>query len=522
VYLLDPTQFSDVLNAAANPAQFLVNSLPVDQDLTSLFAQTAVLASTSQTVNGPVNPVVGVPLQTGLVTVRPGQSITVMFDVTTIIPEGNTVDFFSTLGPASVFFTDQGGNPVTNLLAVGPAFATPATAATLALSPTSASNAAGTKQTLTAAATDSNNAPVVGAIVHFTISGGPNAGPSVPAVTDANGMATLTYTDAAGAGTDTVQAAIGTLESNAVQVSWTNPGPLDHITINPSASIIAPGGTQSYTTQGADVFGHSTGDVTAATVFSISPDGSCNAANCTATSTGPHIVTGTDNGKTAQATLQVGGKLDDTTSVTSNHNASVAGQSVTFTAIVTTSAGTPTGTVTFKDGSATLASGVALSGGVATFSTSSLSIGTHTITAVYSGDSNLNGTGAGSSTAIALTQQVQYGVCLLYDPTRAAHSGATYPLKLTLCDASGNDLSSSSIIVHATSVFMSSTNSGTPEATGNANPDSDFRFDSTLGTSGGYIFNLSTNGLTGGTYGFTFTAGNDPTVHTVQPGFGVK
>ncbi len=61
-----------------------------------------------------------------------------------------------------------------------------------------------------------------------------------------------------------------------------------------------------------------------------------------------------------------------------------------------------------------------------------------------------------------------------------------------------------------------------PEDTGNANPDSDFRFDATLGTSGGYIFNLSTKGLGGGTYGFTFTAGNDPTVHSVLPGFSVK
>lgn len=522
VYLFDPTQFSGTLSASADPAQFLVNSLPVDQDLTSLFSPTAVLGSVSQTVNGPVNPVIGVPLQTGLVTVHQGQSITVMFDVTTITPQGNTVDFFSTLAPASVFFTDQNGNPVTSLLAVGPAFATPATPATLTLSPTSASNAAGTTQTVTAMATDSNNAAVVGAVVRFTVSGGPNAGPPVPAVTDSNGVATFTYTDAAGAGTDTVQASIGTLASNAVQVSWSNPGPLDHITLNPSASTIAPGGSQSYTAQGADVFGNSIGDVTTATVFSISPDGSCSAASCTATSTGPHMVTGNDNGKTAQATLQVGGKLDDSTSVTSNHNASVVGQSVTFTATVTASAGTPTGTVTFKDGSTILASGVALSGGMATFSTSSLSIGTHTITAVYSGDGNFNGTGAGSSTANALAQQVQYGVCLLYDPTRAVQSNATYPLKLTLCDAFGNDLSSSSIIVHATSVFLASTYSGAPEAAGNANPDSDFRFDSTLGTSGGYTFNLSTNGLAAGTYGFTFTAGNDPTVHTVLPGFGVK
>jgi len=44
---------------------------------------------------------------------------------------------------------------------------------------------------------------------------------------------------------------------------------------------------------------------------------------------------------------------------------------------------------------------------------------------------------------------------------------------------------------------------------GNANPDNDFRFDSTLGPAGGYIFNLEANLVTG-VYNLFFTAGNDP------------
>jgi hypothetical protein len=35
---------------------------------------------------------------------------------------------------------------------------------------------------------------------------------------------------------------------------------------------------------------------------------------------------------------------------------------------------------------------------------------------------------------------------------------------------------------------------------GDANPDSNFRFDPTLGGSGGYAFNLKTTGLSTGTY----------------------
>ena len=62
--------------------------------------------------------------------------------------------------------------------------------------------------------------------------------------------------------------------------------------------------------------------------------------------------------------------------------------------------GTPTGTVTFKDGSTTLGTGT-LSGGTATFSTSQLAVGPNSITAVYGGDTNFT-----TSTSSALTQTV--------------------------------------------------------------------------------------------------------------------
>jgi hypothetical protein len=115
---------------------------------------------------------------------------------------------------------------------------------------------------------------------------------------------------------------------------------------------------------------------------------------------------------------------------------------------------------------------------------------------------------------------VSYSICVLYDQTRSVKSGAVFPIKLYLCDASNNDLSSPAVVVHATGVFRLSSFVGAPESPGNANPDMDFRFDSTLGPSGGYIFNLSTNGLGSGTYTLQFTAGNDPTTHSVP--FGVK
>jgi hypothetical protein len=96
---------------------------------------------------------------------------------------------------------------------------------------------------------------------------------------------------------------------------------------------------------------------------------------------------------------------NSTTTLTSSVNPSVFGQSVTFTATVAAGAagsGTPTGTVTFKDGTTTLGTGTLNSSGVATFNTSSLSVGTHsTITAVYSGDANFT-----TSTSTAVSQVV--------------------------------------------------------------------------------------------------------------------
>ena len=104
---------------------------------------------------------------------------------------------------------------------------------------------------------------------------------------------------------------------------------------------------------------------------------------------------------------------------------------------------------------------------------------------------------------------------MLYDPTKAVKSGSTIPIKLQLCDGSGNDLSSSSITLHATGVIQTSTSiSGPVEDAGNANPDNDFRFDATLGTTGAYIFNLKTNGLTTGTYNLNFTVTGDSFVYS--------
>jgi large repetitive protein len=88
-------------------------------------------------------------------------------------------------------------------------------------------------------------------------------------------------------------------------------------------------------------------------------------------------------------------KAATNTAISSSLNPSNLSQSVTFTATVTgpAGAGTPTGTVQFKDGGNPItcanAGGQTLNGGgLATCQTSTLTAGSHTITADYSGDGN--------------------------------------------------------------------------------------------------------------------------------------
>ena len=83
------------------------------------------------------------------------------------------------------------------------------------------------------------------------------------------------------------------------------PAALDHLVLAPATATIAAGGSQAYTATGYDAFNNSRGDLTAATTFTIRPDGSCTGASCTATRSGPHTVTGTSAGKTGTASLAV-------------------------------------------------------------------------------------------------------------------------------------------------------------------------------------------------------------------------
>lgn len=180
-------------------------------------------------------------------------------------------------------------------------------------------------------------------------------------------------------------------------------------------SSLNPAGTGQSITFTASVTsqygGATTGSVTfssgSQTLGTASLSGGAAALSTSFSSEGTYSITGHYNGDSnnvASTSAPLSQKIIafTTTSLTSSLNPSTAGQSITFTAKVTSNSATPPNgeTVTFYSGSAALGSG-ALRGGVASLITSSLSAGIHSITASYAGDANF-----AASTSAALRQIV--------------------------------------------------------------------------------------------------------------------
>jgi hypothetical protein len=149
----------------------------------------------------------------------------------------------------------------------------------------------------------------------------------------------------------------------------------------------------------------------------------------------------------AQAT--VSSVTATTTTLRSSANPSAYGDSVMLTATVDQAAAT--GTVTFKEGATTLGTG-SLSGGIATYSTTSFSVGSHSLTAKYEGDANY-----AASTSSTLTQTVtKVGQSITV--STPAPANATYGVTFT-------------VAAHATSGLVVTYSSGSPTVCTNTGAD---------------------------------------------------
>jgi len=186
-------------------------------------------------------------------------------------------------------------------------------------------------------------------------------------------------------------------------------------------------------------------------------------------STGTHAITATYSGDSSNAAstsspvnlVVAAAPVATTTTLSASSLSAVAGASITFSARVaaTSGSGSPGGTVSFLDGATVLGTGT-LAAGTATYTTSSLSVGSHTITARYEGDS---GDLSSTSTAItvAITAMPAPGFTLSLAPASGTvASTGTVTTNVTLTPTNGfnaaTSLACSGLPAHTTCSFSPS------------------------------------------------------------------
>jgi uncharacterized delta-60 repeat protein/CSLREA domain-containing protein len=245
--------------------------------------------------------------------------------------------------------------------------------------------------------------PLTGKTVAFTLNG-VSVG---TAATNASGVATLSNVSIAGVGAGTYAGAVGA--SFASDSAFTGSASSGALEVAKANQTITFGALTDRSFGDADFNVNATAGSDLGVSFAAS-------GNCTVTGGTVHLngagactVTASQAGDAnynaaadVSRSFQIA-KAATAVALASSANPSAPGQSVTFTANVTSAAGAPTGSVQFKSGGANLGAPAALgAGGVATLTTSALSAGTHAVTAEYGGDANF----AASSGALAGAQTV--------------------------------------------------------------------------------------------------------------------
>ena len=232
---------------------------------------------------------------------------------------------------------------------------------------------------------------------------------------------------ASAAFTETIQQ-IGTVVTLSSSANPANAGQTVVFTAN---TAIAAGATADGAITGQVTFTDGTNTLG---VFVVDANGNATVSLNTLP-VGVHHIVATYSGSTNYAgaassplleTIQITGT---TTVGSSAASPTLAGEPATLNATVSSASGVPTGSVTFYDGATVVGTGLLNAQGMATFTTSTLSVGTHTLKAVYSGDANYN-----ASTSANFTQTVSLATTglTLTGPTAPVDVGTPVNLTSTL------------------------------------------------------------------------------------------
>ena len=271
--------------------------------------------------------------------------------------------------------------------------------------------------------TSSSNPSIAGSALTFTVTlgGSPtgtviflDGGTSLGIGVFTTGTATFS-TSSLNGGDHTITAVYTDAANSMVSASNTLTQRVQQTTVTTTLSSLNPGIAGQSITFTATVVGAIdvvTGTVTfqeGSTSLAVSPLNDLGMATFSSTSltSGSHTITAiysgdSNNAPTTSAPLTVTVyQTGPVLTLTTAQNPSAPGSAVTFTATVTATP-SPTGTVTFLDGGASIGTGTFNGTGVATYSTSSLSGGDHDITAIYT-----DGTSVIASVSNTLTERVQ-------------------------------------------------------------------------------------------------------------------
>jgi hypothetical protein len=255
---------------------------------------------------------------------------------------------------------------------------------------------------------------------------------------DTNGNAVYT-TNALTLGAHTIVASYaGDATHLTAQASLTQLVLSAYPTITALTSSLNPstvGQPVTFTATTSSTYGTPTGSIAFADNGAALPTVALNPAGVavftTRLSAGSHAITATylptaSFSATSASLTQIVNGLLDTTTLTAAPNPALALAPVVLTATVIAASGTPTGTVTFLDGTQTIATGTLNAAGIATATVTFAASGVHILTATYNGDASF-----AVSTSAPFAENIQANVTGTAVAVTPNPAGALQPITFT-------------------------------------------------------------------------------------------
>ena len=357
-----------------------------------------------------------------------------------------------------------GAHSITASYAGNSTFATSASSATTVTVTTSALTA--TTTALTASATSITTGQSVTFTATVSASGSTPSGSvtfsdgsTVLGTGTLNGSGVATYTTSSlGVGAHSITASyagnstFATSASSATTITITAPALTATTTaLTASATSITTGQSVTFTATVSASGSTPSGSVTFSDGSTVLGTGTLNGSGVATYTTsslgvGAHSITASYAGNSTFAasvssattiTITAPALTATTTALTASATSITTGQSVTFTATVSASGSTPSGSVTFSDGSTVVGMGTLNGSGVATYITSSLSLGTHSISVSYAGNSTFASSASSATVVIVTAPALTASTATLTASATAVTPGANVTFNVVVAPASG-------------------------------------------------------------------------------------